>query len=52
MGEVMAQGVSKRIDAGDPLPRMKWQLIDGSSLTIPDDLAKRWAVLLLYRGHW
>ena len=41
-----------RLDAGDAFPRMTWHTVDGESLVVPDDFAGRWAVLLIYRGHW
>ena len=43
---------SKRLDAGDRFPRMPIHLIRGETLTLPDDLAGRWGVVLFYRGHW
>ncbi len=42
----------RRLDAGDAFPRMAWQLVDGGTLTIPNDFEGRWAVVLFYRGHW
>ena len=37
---------------GDKLPRMTLSLLDGESLTLPDELPGRYLVLLFYRGHW
>lgn len=48
----MAQDAARKLDAGIPFPELALSLIDGSSLRIPSDLSGRWAVLLLYRGHW
>lgn len=36
---------------GDRFPTLTAPIVDGGSLTLPDDL-EGWAVLLFYRGHW
>jgi peroxiredoxin len=48
----MAQTDTGKLDIGDPIPKLTFQLIDGRTLTIPDDLQGNWGVLLVYRGHW
>ena len=45
----MARANSAFLDAGDPFPDMALQVIDGSALNIPRDLAAGFAVLLFYR---
>ena len=45
-------GGARRLDAGDAFPRMSWRTVDDERLTVPDDFAGRWAVILVYRGHW
>ncbi|MDA1189487.1 MAG: hypothetical protein O2854_07415 [Chloroflexi bacterium] len=37
---------------GDKLPKMTFDLIDGSTLTLPDEMTGRYLVLLFYRGDW
>lgn len=39
------------IQNGDRLPTLTAPVVDGGSLTLPDDAGGR-AVLLVYRGHW
>ena len=41
-----------RLDNGDRFPRIEAERVGGGSMTVPDDLAGDWAVLLFYRGHW
>ncbi len=48
----MAQTSTAKLDAHDPFPRMTLTLVDGSTLTIPDDLHGSWWIFLVYRGHW
>jgi len=44
-------GAVKLVD-GDAFPPMVWDLADGGTMAVPDDLAGHWSALLLYRGHW
>lgn len=37
---------------GEHFPTITASRVGGGELTIPGDLAGRWAVLLFYRGHW
>jgi peroxiredoxin len=37
---------------GEHFPTITASLVRGGEMTIPGDLAGRWAVLLFYRGHW
>jgi len=37
---------------GDKLPQLTLNLIDGSAITLPDDMPGRYLVLLFYRGDW
>ncbi len=37
---------------GAAFPRMTWNMLDGSTLTVPDDLAGRWTVVIILRGQW
>ncbi len=37
---------------GDTLPRVTLTLIDGGTITLPDDISGRYLALLFYRGNW
>jgi peroxiredoxin len=44
MGEKLLQG--------DRLPKVTFQLLDGGTITLPDEAPTRYIALLFYRGHW
>ena len=44
MGEKLLQG--------DRLPKVTLQLLDGGTITFPDDAPTQYTALLFYRGHW
>ena len=44
--------MAEKLNAGDPFPRMKLKLVDGSQLELPEGLDAKWKVILFYRGHW
>ena len=48
----MAQRATQKLDSGDKFQELTLKLIDGSSLTLPEDIADGWSVLLFYRGSW
>src|SRR6266849_5906770 len=37
---------------GEHFPTITASRVGGGEMTIPQDLAGRWTVLLFYRGHW
>jgi len=37
---------------GEQFPTITASRVGGGEMSIPKDLASRWAVLLFYRGHW
>jgi peroxiredoxin len=41
-----------KLTQGDKLPQIKFNLIDGSSVTLPDEMPTRYVALLFYRGSW
>ena len=41
-----------KLAIGDAFPTLGLTLVDGSSLTIPNDLDTPYKVILFYRGHW
>ena len=48
LGAIMAE----KLQQGDRLPNVTLQLVDGGTITLPDDAPTRCTALLLYRGHW
>jgi hypothetical protein len=42
----------KILDSGDAFPRIEIDQAGGGKISLPDDLAGSWGVVLLYRGHW
>jgi peroxiredoxin len=41
-----------RLSNGEHFPTITASRVGGGEMTIPKDLAGRWAVVLFYRGHW
>ena len=37
---------------GDRFPNIELDLIDGSTITLPDQISGRYLALLFYRGEW
>ncbi len=50
--DIMAQTEMKKLDSGDLFPKLKFNLADGTSLTLPRKEEGAWCVLLVYRGRW
>jgi len=48
----MAQTDTPKLDARDRFPTMTINMVDGSTLKLPDDMHGTWWVFLVYRGHW
>jgi len=48
----MAREAAKLLDTGDTFPNLDFSLISGEKILFPQDLGKRWRILLVYRGHW
>lgn len=44
--------MAAKLNTGDPFPRLTLNLVDGSSLVLPDGLDGKYKVALFYRGHW
>lgn len=40
------------LENGDRLPSLTADRVDGDAMTLPDDLAGSWSLVLFYRGHW
>jgi len=41
-----------RLKNDEQLPTIVGPKVGGDRMTIPDDLAGTWSVVLVYRGHW
>ena len=41
-----------KLQQGARFPQIKFNLVDGGSLSIPDAAPSRYTALLFYRGHW
>ena len=41
-----------KLQQGDRLPALTLDLIDGGTLSLPDDMSSRYLALLFYRGVW
>ena len=41
-----------QLDAGDLFPQLTVSLLGGDTLSLPEDVAGHWCVVLFYRGHW
>jgi peroxiredoxin len=41
-----------RLQNGQPFPSLQLPLVGGGTLTLPDDLAGHYGVVLIYRGSW
>ena len=44
--------MSPKLQQGDHFPTLTFSLIDGGSITLPNDIPTRYAAILFYRGHW
>lgn len=41
-----------KLKQGDRLPGLSLDLIDGGTLTLPEDMSSRYLAVLFYRGVW
>ena len=44
--------MGQKLEAGETFPSVTMKLVGGESVTLPDDLATPFGVVLFYRGHW
>ena len=42
----------EKLTQGDRFPTIELDLIDGSTITLPDQISGRYLALLFYRGEW
>ena len=41
-----------RLSDGDPFPPLHASRLEHGTMTLPADVAGRWAIIVFYRGHW
>ena len=44
--------MASKLDSGNPFPSITLQLAGGGEITLPDQLATAYGVILFYRGFW
>ena len=44
--------LAAQLQQGDHFPSLSFKLLNGGSLTLPEDITTRYAAVLFYRGHW
>ena len=44
--------MANKLVQGDKLPQITFNLIDGGTMTLPDEMPGRYLALLFYRGNW
>ena len=44
--------MAKKLGIGDTFARMTLNLVDGSTLELPDGMSSKYRIMLFYRGHW
>lgn len=44
--------MAERLDTGATFPKLTLNLVDGTSIVVPDEPDARYKVILFYRGHW
>ena len=42
----------EKLTQGDRLPPFQLDLIDGATITLPEQISGRYLALLFYRGEW
>ncbi len=44
--------MSEKLQQGDRLPELRFQLVDGEKLDLPKGMTTRYIALLFFRGAW
>ncbi len=44
--------MAEKLVGGEAFPQLTLNIEHGSPITLPDDIATPFAVVLFYRGHW
>ena len=48
----MEATMPRKLIQGDKIPHITLNLINGESISLPEDMNSRYLVLLFYRGNW
>ena len=44
--------MSDKLGSGATFPSLSLTLVDGTTVSVPDDISTKYKVILFYRGHW
>ena len=44
--------MAEKLGIGDSFPKMTINLVDGTTINLPDGLDAKHRIILFYRGHW
>ena len=44
--------MAEKLGIGDRFPKMTINLVDGTTINLPDGLDAKYRIILFYRGHW
>jgi hypothetical protein len=44
--------MSNKLGIGATFPKLTINLVDGSTLELPDGIDAKYRIILFYRGHW
>jgi len=44
--------MADKLNSGDVFPKLTLNLVDGSTLELPDGIDAKYKIILFYRGHW
>ena len=44
--------MGKMLQQGDRFPPLRFRLVGGGTMALPEGMPSRYLVLLFYRGHW
>jgi peroxiredoxin len=44
--------MAEKLNTGDVFPKLSLNLVDGSTLELPDGIDAKYKIVLFYRGHW
>jgi len=44
--------VGAQLQQGDHFPSLSFEFAGGETITFPDDISTRYAIVIFFRGHW
>lgn len=44
--------MAEKLGIGDAFPNLTLNLVDGTTLALPDGMDAKYRIVLFYRGHW